>query len=147
MLAHDLRVGGVVAPGHSEAGRVPGGVPRGRAGQPRRLEARVAAPALRAAGAEDLRRLRLVGGVVAGGARARGPALALVPRPPRGPGADGRRRHGEDPHGERAVPARVRQAARGPLLHRLVARDAPEAGARGGQARPRDVADRAHACS
>ena len=139
MLAHDLRVGGVVAPGHSEAGRVPGGVPRGRAGQPRRLEARVAAPALRAAGAEDLRRLRLVGGVVAGGARARGPALALVPRPPRGPRADGRRRHGQDPHGERAVPARVRRAARGPLLHRLVARDAPEAGARGGQARPRDV--------
>ena len=143
MLAHDLRAGGVVAPGHSEAGRVPGGVPRGRAGQPRRLEARVAAPALRAAGAEDLRRLRLVGGVVAGGARARGPALALVPGPPRGPRADGRRRHGQDPHGERAVPAGVRQAHGGPLLHGLLARRAPQAGARRGPPGQGGLPDRA----
>ena len=43
------------------------GLPRGGEVQPRGLEARDAAQALRAAGAQDLRRLRLVGRVVAGG--------------------------------------------------------------------------------
>lgn len=67
MLAHHRRPGGVVEARHPEAGGVPGGLPRGGEVQPRGLEARDAAQALRAAGAQDLRRLRLVGRVVAGG--------------------------------------------------------------------------------
>ena len=60
MLAHHRRPGGVVEARHPEAGGVPGGLPRGGEVQPRGLEARDAAQALRAAGAQDLRRLRLV---------------------------------------------------------------------------------------
>ena len=67
MLAHHRRPGGVVEARHPETGGVPGGLPRGGEVQPRGLEARDAARALRAAGAQDLRRLRLVGRVVAGG--------------------------------------------------------------------------------
>ena len=131
-LAHHLRARGVGERRQPEAGRVPRPLPRGRGREPRRLQARLPASAPRAAGAQDLRRVRLVGGVVARGARPRGPALALVPGPPRGPRADGRRRHGQDPHGKRAVPAGARQAHGGPPLHGLLARRAPQAGARRG---------------
>ena len=40
VLAHDLRAQGVGGRRQPEAGRVPGGVPRGRGGEPRRLQAR-----------------------------------------------------------------------------------------------------------
>ncbi len=69
MLAHDLRARRMGGGGQPEAGRIPRLVPRGRGGEQGRLQARIAAQALRASGAEDLRRLRLVVGVVAGGAR------------------------------------------------------------------------------
>lgn len=49
MLAHHRRPGGVVEARHPEAGGVPGGLPRGGEVQPRGLEARDAAQALRAA--------------------------------------------------------------------------------------------------
>lgn len=48
MLAHHRRPGGVVEARHPEAGGVPGGLPRGGEVQPRGLEARDAAQALRA---------------------------------------------------------------------------------------------------
>lgn len=109
LLAHHLGAQGMGAPGHAQAGRVPGGLPRGRARQPRCLQARTASQALRAPGAQGLRRLRLVGDVVARRARARGPPVALVPRAPGGPRAHGRHRHGQDSHGERPVPTGLRQ--------------------------------------
>lgn len=56
------------------------GYPRGGEVQPRGLEARDAAQALRAADAQDLRRLRLVGRVVAGGHGARVAARARLRR-------------------------------------------------------------------
>ena len=141
MLAHGLRAQGVGGSRQPETGRVPRLVPRGRGGEPGRLQARVAAQALRTAGAQDLRRLRLVGGVVARGSRKRRPALARIPRASRGLGADGRRGHGQDAHGERALPARVRQPDRGQVLHGVLARHASAPRPRGGPARPRDVAD------
>lgn len=49
MLAHHRRPGGVVEARHPEAGGVPGGLPRGGEVQPRGLEARDAAQALRTA--------------------------------------------------------------------------------------------------
>ena len=52
MLAHHRRPGGVVEARHPETGGVPGGLPRGGEVQPRGLEARDAAQALRAAGAQ-----------------------------------------------------------------------------------------------
>ena len=71
VLAHHRRPGGVAGARHPEAGGVPGGPPRGGEARPRGLEARGAAQALRAAGAQDLRRPRLVGRAVAGGHGAR----------------------------------------------------------------------------
>ena len=49
---------------------------------------------------------------------------------------------GQDAHGERPVPACLRQTDGGSLLHRLLARHAPQARTRRGQARPRDGAGR-----
>lgn len=112
---------------HPETGGVPGGLPRGGEVQPRGLEARDAAQALRAAGAQDLRRLRLVGRVVAGGHGARVAARARLRRAQGGPRAHGRRRHRQDAHGVGPLRAGVREEARGALLHGVVARDAPEA--------------------
>ena len=80
---------GVGAGGIPEAGRVPGGLPRGRAREQGSIQARLAAEALRAPGAQDLRRLRLVGGLVARRPGQGGPALALLPGEARGSGADG----------------------------------------------------------
>lgn len=131
MLAHHRRPGGVVEARHPETGGVPGGLPRGGEVQPRGLEARDAAQALRAAGAQDLRRLRLVGRVVAGGRGARVAARARLRRAQGGPRAHGRRRHRQDAHGVGPLRAGVREEARGALLHGVLARDAPEA-------RPRD---------
>lgn len=127
MLAHHRRPGGVVEARHPEAGGVPGGLPRGGEVQPRGLEARDAAQALRAAGAQDLRRLRLVGRVVAGGHGARVAARARLRRAQGGPRAHGRRRHRQDAHGVGPLRAGVREEARGALLHGVLARDAPEA--------------------
>lgn len=72
---------------------------------------------------------------MARGARARGPDIARVPRAPRGPRADGERRHRQDAHGLGAVHDGVRAEDGGPILHRVVARHAP-------QARPRRAAPR-----
>ena len=80
------------------------------------LEARGAAQALRAAGAQDLRRPRLVGRVVAGGHGAR-----VAPR------AHGRRRHRQDARGVGPLRAGVREGARGAPFRGVLARDAPEA--------------------
>lgn len=121
---------------HPETGGVPGGLPRGGEVQPRGLEARDAAQALRAAGAQDLRRLRLVGRVVAGGHGARVAARARLRRAQGGPRAHGRRRHRQDAHGVGPLRAGVREEARGALLHGVVARDAPEARPRRREARP-----------
>lgn len=67
---------GVAGARRPEAGEVSGEPPRGREARPRGLEARGVAQALRAAGAQDLRRLRPVGHAVAGGHGARvAPAL------------------------------------------------------------------------
>ena len=136
MLAHHRRPGGVVEARHPETGGVPGGLPRGGEVQPRGLEARDAAQALRAAGAQDLRRLRLVGRVVAGGHGARVAARARLRRAQGGPRAHGRRRHRQDAHGVGPLRAGVREEARGALLHGVVARDAPEARPRRREARP-----------
>lgn len=121
---------------HPETGGVPGGLPRGGEVQPRGLEARDAAQALRAAGAQDLRRLRLVGRVVAGGHGARVAARARLRRAQGGPRAHGRRRHRQDAHGVGPLRAGVREEARGALLHGVLARDAPEARPRRREARP-----------
>lgn len=102
---------------HPETGGVPGGLPRGGEVQPRGLEARDAAQALRAAGAQDLRRLRLVGRVVAGGHGTRVAARARLRRAQGGPRAHGRRRHRQDAHGVGPLRAGVREEARGALLH------------------------------
>lgn len=136
MLAHHRRPGGVVEARHPEAGGVPGGLPRDGEVQPRGLEARDAAQALRAAGAQDLRRLRLVGRVVAGGHGARVAARARLRRAQGGPRAHGRRRHRQDAHGVGPLRAGVREEARGALLHGVLARDAPEARPRRREARP-----------
>lgn len=58
VLAHHRRPGGVTGARHPEAGGVPDGPPRGGEARPQGLEARGAAQALRAAGAQDLRRPR-----------------------------------------------------------------------------------------
>lgn len=121
---------------HPGTGGVPGGLPRGGEVQPRGLEARDAAQALRAAGAQDLRRLRLVGRVVAGGHGARVAARARLRRAQGGPRAHGRRRHRQDAHGVGPLRAGVREEARGALLHGVLARDAPEARPRRREARP-----------
>lgn len=136
MLAHHRRPGGVVEARHPEEGGVPGGLPRGGEVQPRGLEARDAAQALRAAGAQDLRRLRLVGRVVAGGHGARVAARARLRRAQGGPRAHGRRRHRQDAHGVGPLRAGVREEARGALLHGVLARDAPETRPRRREARP-----------
>lgn len=136
VLAHHRRPGGVVEARHPEAGGVPGGLPRGGEVQPRGLEARDAAQALRAADAQDLRRLRLVGRVVAGGHGARVAARARLRRAQGGPRAHGRRRHRQDAHGVGPLRAGVREEARGALLHGVLARDAPEARPRRREARP-----------
>ena len=113
MLAHHRRPGGVVEARHPETGGVPGWLPRGGEVQPRGLEARDSAQALRAAGAQDLRRLRLVGRVVAGGHGARVAARARLRRAQGGPRAHGRRRHRQDAHGVGPLRAGVREEARG----------------------------------
>lgn len=125
MLTHHRRPGGMVEARHPEAGGVSGGPPRGGEVQPRGLEARGAAQALRAAGAQGLRRLRLVGRVVAGGHGAR---VA--------PCAHGRRRHRQDARGVGPLRAGVREGARGAPFRGVLARDAPEARPRRREARP-----------
>lgn len=117
MLAHHRRPGGAAGAWRPEAGGVPGGPPRGGEARPRGLEARSAAQALRAAGAQDLRRPRLVGRAVAGGHGARG-------------------RHRQDAHGVGPLRAGVREEARGAPLRGVLARDAPEARPRRREARP-----------
>ena len=147
MLAHHRRPGGVVEARHPEAGGVPGGLPRGGEVQPRGLEARDAAQALRAAGAQDLRRLRLVGRVVAGGHGARVAARARLRRAQGEPRAHGRRRHRQDAHGVGPLRAGVREEARGALLHGVLARDAPEAPATTGGSTGRPRSSARPACS
>lgn len=58
VLAHHRRPGGAAGARRPEAGGVPGGLPQGGEARPQGLEARGAAQALRAAGAQDLRRPR-----------------------------------------------------------------------------------------
>ncbi len=127
LLAHQVGPRGVGRLRDPEAEGVPARLPRGGGGLARRVEARAAAQALRPAAGQVARRLRLVGGVVAGGLRARRPGGALLRRPLRGPRADGRRRHGEDAPGVRAGGDVLREGLGGPLLHRLVARAQAEA--------------------
>lgn len=136
VLAHDCGAGGVVGARHAEAGGAPGRPPRSGEGEQGGLRARHAAAALRAARAEDAGRVRPGGGLVARGARAGGPDLAAVPRAPRGPRADGGRRHGQDAHGLGAAHAGLRAEAGGALLHRLLARHPAAARPRRGAPRP-----------
>ena len=58
VLAHHRRPGGAAGARRPEAGEVSGGLPQGGEARPQGLEARGAAQALRAAGAQDLRRPR-----------------------------------------------------------------------------------------
>ena len=143
VLARHGGARGVVAPGHAQAGRVPGGLPRGGEGRPGGVEAGGAAEALRAARSQDLRRLRLVGSLLAGGHGQGVAALAVLPGAPRGPRARGRRRHGQDAHGVGALLARVREAPGGPLLHGLLPRDASQEGAGRGASGQGGLPDRA----
>ncbi len=100
--------------------------------EPRGLEARDAAQALRAAGAQALERLRLVGRVVAGGHGARVAARSTV-------GA-GRTcvlsRHRQDAHAASALCALACERTEARFFHGVLARDAPEARPRRREARP-----------
>lgn len=73
------------------------------------------------------------------------PAVAPLPGGERGPHPHWRRRLRQDTHGGHAARAGVRVESRGPVLHRLVAGDAPEARPRRGQARPRALPGRPRA--
>jgi hypothetical protein len=91
VLAHHGGAAGMGEERHPEAGRVPRGVPRGGMPQQRCLEARRPAQEMRAAAAQDIRRLRMGPDIMARGLRQGRAAVALLPRRPRGPGAHGRR--------------------------------------------------------
>lgn len=142
VLPHDCGARGVVEARDAQAGRVPGGIPGGGKGQQGGVQTGLPAEALRPAGAEDVRGIRLVGRDVARGARQGLPALARIPRCPRGPGPDGRCRDREDPHGLGALRARMRAEDRGEVLHGVLARREAEARTGGGAAGQGGRADR-----
>lgn len=107
---------------HAQAGRVPCRVPGGRAREPRRAQGGVPPAPPRHPLAQGPRRPWLGRRVVAGRPRARRPAVAVVPGRMRGPGADGRRRHGQRAHGPGPVRAGVLEKGRGEVLRRVPAR-------------------------
>ena len=80
---------------------------------------------------------------MAAGVRARRPPVPALHARQGGPGLDGRRRMRQDPYGLRPVRHVLRGEGRGQAPRRLVAGDAPPAGERRRQARPRARADRA----